>query len=242
METNLKIPTQDGKMIYARLRGPIDKPLVVFVHGLGGRMDQHIFYNGARFLKKHGISSIRFNLYSWEADARKLDECTLKIHSSDLDTVIAHARQNGASKIIVIGHSYGGPTILFSKDKNYDAVVLWDPSYGYPDSFKRSEYVEALRLYKATWEFNVLIGEKMIEEAKNIEHWEDEAIRNLRVPIKIISAGQSHLVKGCKRYFELANEPKEYVVVEGAGHTFDEEGAEERLLEETFSWISSHNK
>lgn len=238
MESNLKIPTQDGKVIYARMRGPINQTLVVFVHGLGGRMDQHIFFNGARFLEKHSISSIRFNLYSWEGDARKLDECTLNTHASDLDTVITYARQKGASKIIVIGHSYGGPTILFSKDKSYNVVVLWDPSYGYPNSFKRSEYVESLGLYKATWEFNVLMGKKMIEEAKNIEQKEEEAIKNLKIPIKIISAEQSHLVKGCKRYFDLANKPKEYALIENAGHTFDEEGAEERLFEETLVWIN----
>ena len=240
MEINLKIPAQDGKMIYARLCGPIDRILVIFVHGLGGRMDQHIFYNYARFLEKHGISSIRFNLYSWEDDARKLDECTLKTHSEDLDTVIAYGRGKGANKIIVIGHSYGGPTILFSKDKNFNAVILWDPSYGYPDSFKRSEYIESLRLYKATWEFNVLIGKQMIDEAKDIEIREEQAIKELKVPVKVISAGQSHLVKGCKRYFELANEPKEYTLIENAGHTFDEEGTEEKLFEETLTWINAH--
>lgn len=129
MESNLKIATADGKVIYGRLRETSSQQLVIFVHGLGGRMDQHIYYNGARFLEKRNISSFRFNLYSWEKDARNLSECTIETHANDLDTVIGYFRKQGANKIIVVGHSFGGPTILLSKKKDYDLVILWDPSY-----------------------------------------------------------------------------------------------------------------
>lgn len=238
MESNLKIPTQDGKTIYGRLRGSINQTLVVFVHGLGGRMDQHIFYNGARFLEKHGISSFRFNLYSWEKNARNLSDCTIETHSNDLDTVIKFCRNQGAKKIFVIGHSFGGPTILLSKDRDFDGVILWDPSYAKPLSFKDAEYVDCLDMYKARWEFEILLNKAMIEEEKTLKRREEAATQEIKVPIKVITAGKGLLIEGGKRYFELANEPKEHVILEGVGHTFDEDGAEERLFEETLSWIN----
>lgn len=241
MEQLLKISTSDKKVIYGRLRGSVDKPLVVFVHGLGGRMDQHIFYNGARFLEKNGVSSFRFNLYSWEKDARKLSECTLETHSYDLDRVIEYFRKKGTKKIFVVGHSFGGPTILLSKKKDFDGVILWDPSYGDPLSFENPKYVPSLGMYKVTWEFDVLINKAMIEEAKTLKEREEKEIRKLSVPIKIITAEEGWLTEGGKKYYQLANEPKEYVVIESAKHTFDEDGVEDKLLKETLGWIKKNS-
>lgn len=45
MEEKLIIPTKDGKKIYGKVRGLLKGTTIIFVHGLGGRMDQHIFYN-----------------------------------------------------------------------------------------------------------------------------------------------------------------------------------------------------
>lgn len=241
MESNLKILTPDGKVIYGKLRGPLSQTLAIFVHGLGGRMDQHIYYNGARFLEKRNISSFRFNLYSWEKDARNLSNCTIEMHSKDLDTVIDYFRKQGAKKIFVIGHSFGGPTILLSKNKDYDGVILWDPSYAEPLSFKDAKYIESLDMYKGKWEFEILFNKEMVEEAKTLKEREEKATQQIKVPIEIITAGNGFLIDGGKRYFELANEPKEHVILEGAGHGFDEDGIEEKLFNETLSWIKKYS-
>lgn len=237
MEQLIKIPTSDNKIIYGRLRGLLDKPLVIFVHGLGGRMDQHIYYNGVRFLEKNNISSFRFNLYSWEDDARNLSDCTIEIHSNDLDAVISYFRKKGVKKIFVVGHSFGGPTILLSKHKDFNGVILWDPSYGEPKSFQDTKYLESLKMYRARWEFDVLLNKEMIEEGEGLKEKEERAIEEIHVPIKIITAGDSFLQDGGEKYYQLANEPKKLVVIKGAGHTFDEDGAEGELFQETLEWI-----
>lgn len=241
MEQLLKIPTSNNKVIYGRLRGSQDNPLVIFVHGLGGRMDQHIYYNGARFLEKNGISSFRFNLYAWEKDARKLGECTLETHSYDLDIVVDYFRKNGVKKIFVVGHSFGGPTILLSKNKDFDGIILWDPSFAYPKSFEGAQYIDSLDMYKVTWEFDVLIGKDMVEEGKTLREKEEQAIKEITIPIKIINAGNSWLAEAGKRYFELTKGPKERVVIDKASHGFDEDGVEEKLLQETLSWIQKYS-
>lgn len=240
MEKVLKIPTSYHKVIYGRLRGSLDQPLVVFVHGLGGLMDQHIYYNGSRFLEAHNISSFRFNLYGWEKDARKLTDCTLETHSNDLDKVIAHFRNKDVKKIFVVGHSFGGPTILLSKNKGFDGVILWDPSYGYPMSFKGAKYINSLKVYRTTWNFDVLISKKMIKESKTLKEKEEKVIKELDIPIKIINAGNSFLLEGGKRYYELANEPKDRVIINGADHTFNEDGVEEKLFKETLEWVKKY--
>ena len=42
------------------------------MHGLTGHMDEHIFYNGARFFEKKSFAAFRFNLYDDQDDAMKL--------------------------------------------------------------------------------------------------------------------------------------------------------------------------
>src|SRR5690348_12972313 len=103
----IKIPGTK-KTMRGILRGSLTQPLVVFVHGLTGKMNEHIFFNGARFLEEHGYASFRFELYDFYADSRKLGECTIQTHADDLDTVVAYFRKRGAKHIFVVGHSYGG--------------------------------------------------------------------------------------------------------------------------------------
>ena len=65
----------------------------------------------------------------------------------------------------------------------------------------------------------------------------DRLSTNLRRPLKIIAAGNGILIDGAKRYFDQANKPKEFAVINGAGHSFNEDGAEEKLFKETLKFI-----
>ncbi|MBI2551705.1 alpha/beta fold hydrolase [Candidatus Uhrbacteria bacterium] len=238
MEQEVKIKTKDGKTIYGFLRGSVRKPVVVFVHGLLGSMHQHIFYNGARFFERHGFSSFRFNLYDWRRGARKLHECTLEVHAADLDLVIEYLRSKGARKVFAVGHSYGGPTILMSKKKQYDAVVLWDSSYGQSVTFKKARYLKELDAYMETWSHRIIFGKKMAKEANQITPAKSRAlIQELRIPVKIVVAEKGILVKGGKQYFSAANSPKSFAIVKGADHSFNRAGNEEALFRETLVWL-----
>lgn len=48
------------------------------------------------------------------------------------------------------------------------------------------------------------------------------------------------MVSEGKELFKNANEPKAIVVITNATHCFDEDGAEEELFEETYSWIKRY--
>lgn len=236
MEKQITIRTSDNKVIYGTLCGSITNPLIIFVHGLGGFKDEHIFFNGARYLEKRGYSTLRFDLYNYEKDARKLQDCTLSIHAQDLDTVIRYLRNKGLKTIHVVGHSFGGPTILLSKQKEFDKVVLWDPSID-PEVLKKElKHIEESDAYYVDWGAAVIIGKKMIEENKAIKPL--QLIKNIHVPIKLIFAGKGELKESdWKKYFDSANQPKAMTVIPSASHNFHEEGTEEQLFEETLDWL-----
>lgn len=238
MEAEFKIPIPGTKLnIYAKQYGSLDRPVIIFVHGLTGHMDEHPFYNGAQYFYDQGISSLRFNLYDWQKDARKLTNCTLKIHANDLNLVIDYLREKSVKKIFAIGHSYGGPTILLADQSKLDAIVLWDPSYG--DIFDNTKYIQELDAYRIRWGTDILISAKMYEERKQLD-W-DNLTTNIQTPLKIISAGKGELLKGSKVYIKKAKGPTEHAIIENAGHNFNEEGTAEKLFEETLQWLKQNS-
>ncbi len=241
MEKEFKIKAKDGKQIYCKLRGSLKNPVIVFVHGLTGYMDEHQFYNGARYFEKRGFSNFRFNLYSDEDDARKLHQCSLETHAADLNRVVDYLKRKKAKNIYVVGHSYGGPTILLSETKNYKAIVLWDPTLHFKKLFENKEYSKKFKGYFKEWSFKFFIGKKFVKEAEDIvdKYWKITT-KNYS-PIKVILAGKGNaqsLLK--KKFFATLNKPKEMIEIKKAGHTFSEDGMEEKLLGETLRWFRKY--
>lgn len=236
MEKQLKISVGKGKFVYGSYYGKPDQSLIIFIHGFTGYKDEHIFFNGSRFFNKHGFSSFRFNLYGEQKDARKLHECTLSMHGKDLDAVISYFRKKGSKNIIVTGHSFGGVTILLSQKKDFNSVILWDPSDNPKTITNKARFVKELDLYYFDeWGVAFAIGKKMVVENKKLHTL--ALIKKVHIPIKIIVAGDGALVDFGKAYYRAANEPKSFASIPGALHTFDQEGTEEKLFQETLSWL-----
>lgn len=244
MEKHIKLKTKDGHTIYGTLSTGTkpSKTLAIFVHGLTGHPNEHTFYNAAKIFPKKGVDVFRFSLYTGEKGGRKLSECTITTHSEDLNKVAGHFR-NKYQNLAVIGHSLGSPTILKSDVRNFDSIVLWDPSYlanRSGDTPKKAK-VNGRTVYIEEWGTEYLMNPKMVDEWVwfNAEN-ELQRVANLQLPLKIIAAQKGILVPGSKKYFKVASEPKDLTIIPGATHCFDEEGTEDILLSETLKWIKKY--
>ena len=238
MEKKVSIKTPDDHVIYGVLNSPQEKTdkLVVFVHGFTGNCQEHHFFNGAKFLKAKGIASYRFDLYSGEKKGRTFTDCDTQTHVDDLKTVFEHFKDQ-FSKIYLVGHSFGGMVVLESK-LDVSGIVLWDSSHADSNiGDDMYEYSEGLGAYLLKWGVVYVVGKKMYED--KLQYTSPEILMSyVKCPIKVICAGKGVLVNGGKEYFELAKEPKAFAIIEGAGHTFDEEGTEDELFKETIDWIN----
>lgn len=241
MEKVVKIRTKGGFIIQGILTLASKKAvgkLVIFVHGLTGFKNEHIFYNGAAFFAKKGFDVFRFDLYPGGKGSRKLSRSTLKTHALDLNRVVKHFGKY--KKIFIVGHSLGGLTVLFADLKNISGIVLWDPSCNLKNELlglaDYCRYNKALKAFIMNWGVEVVIGREMYEEWKHVPHPKD-LMRGINVPVEIINAGKGVLKKAGREYFKWAKRPKKLLVINNAGHTFDEEGAEKKLLEGTLDWI-----
>lgn len=245
MEKNIKLKTKDGYTIYGVLTNGAKptKRLVIFVHGLTGHKNEHQFYNAARFFPKHGCDTFRFDLYTWEKNARKLRECTVKTHAYDIETIIKYFKKT-YTHITLVGHSLGGPSIVYANLENVTSIVLWDPSdmRGLKslvvDQEKPLKQDTSKGNYIIDWGVEYILGKKMAEEFKTLAP--AEAVQQVHIPVKIISAEKGNPI-GSKKYFKYAHTPKELVIIKGVGHTFDELGAEDKLFSETLAWIKKYS-
>ena len=237
MEKQISIKTPDGHIIYGILDSPEEKSdkLVIFVHGFTGNCNEHIFFNGAKYLRKQSIASFRFDLYSWQKKARAFPDCTTETHVLDLRTVYNYLH-NEYSQIYLIGHSWGGIVVLESK-LDVSGIILWDSAHpDCPFTEREYEYNKALNAYLLKWGLVFLVGKKMHDQTMKIKPARD-LISGIHSPLKVICAGRGELIKGGREYCDLAKEPKSFAIIEGAGHTFDEEGTEKKLFEETANWL-----
>lgn len=237
MEKSVKIRTSDKKTIHGVLRGPLNKPVIVIVHGLAGNMNEAMHYNAARYFEKHGFSSFRFGLYSWEQGARKLHECTFSTHGRDIDTVIRYLRSRGARKMFLVGHSFGWPSILHAKERGFSAVAAWDGSllpYSQKEFAKRIQKPKGRIFDEGYW---VIMGERMAEDSRTFKSL--GAIKRFDRPIGFITVDDNVFGNRDKnkKMYRAAKGEKELVVIKGATHTFWEEGKQEELYAATVGWF-----
>ena len=57
MERTIKIKTKDNFLIYGNLNKASRKSekLLIFAHGFTGNMNEHIFFNGAKYFTERGF-------------------------------------------------------------------------------------------------------------------------------------------------------------------------------------------
>lgn len=210
--------------------------LLIFVHGFTGHKNEHIFYNGARFFAKRGMATFRFDLYSGEKGGRTLTDCGISTHAADTDTVVRFFRKK-FRKIFVAGHSLDGLTIMRTDTNAVDGIVLWDSSRrSSAQDEKDFKYNICLGAYTMSWGTEFLVSKKMHEEWLNFPK-PKAAVANINKPIKIIVAGNGMLIRTGKEHFKYAKEPKEFSVIQGASHNFDENGTAQKLFAETHKFL-----
>jgi len=236
-----RIKTLDGKTIYGTYTHASDKILIIFVHGLTGHQNEHIFYNGAKFFTAQGYSTFRFDLYGGGNNARSIRDASLALHTKDLDTVVRYFSKKFKS-IILIGHSFGGPTILRADLRRVSAIMLWDPSEKNSEKgfLKSVKYEKSIGCYAGKWNFEPLMSKQQVRDITHLPSAK-VLVSGIHRPICIIAAGKGTLTQGCKEYFRHANPPKKLIVIGGATHCFDEEGTEKELFRQTLRFLTTNS-
>src|SRR5581483_6543565 len=241
IDKKITIPLNDDKVAYAKLKGSLKDTVIIFAHGLASKMDSLLPYLSAEFFSKHGFNFLRFNFYDYYDDARDLWDCSLKTHAEDLDAIVDYCFSMGAKKVHVIGHSYGGLTVLMSKRQKFTSAILFDPSHPVSSPFDKGEvkYIKEIDGYMKKAGIDFVYSRTLVEENRSLNP--DEYLKSYSTPAVILSAGEGTLVMGGKDYEKRLQKKVrvERHLINGAGHSFYEDAPREELFQRTLQWLKS---
>lgn len=240
LEKDLKIKTKDGHYVYGTISSPkkVSSKLVIFCHGFTGHKDEHIHFNGAKFMNENGYNSFRFSFYYPEKGARHFEETKISQHGDDITDVLTYFKDK-YEKIYLVGHSYGGTSLLFVDSNMVDGLVFWDGIY--IDSKREKKYFEKDRKkfgYVFDVGMNILIGKDYIKELYSFPDC-GELVKKIKIPVKFIGA-EKGAGKDAKKLYSKANQPKELTIIDEADHCFNTFKSEEKLFQETLNWIKNY--
>ena len=238
MEKDLKIALPDKKNLYGTLARAKKKSdaLVLFVHGFTGHRNEHIFFNAAKIFASHGFDTFRFDLYGGGKRARRFRDTTIRLHGLDITRAVSYFRKQ-YRRIFVVGHSYGGTSLLFADQSAIDGFIFWDASYiEWKYDKEGLVFNKFLGAYLLDWGIEYVVGKPFVEE---LIHFPDcgKLIADIRKPVLFVTASKHGNAKAGKKYFKMANNPKKLIDIKGANHTFDTHSAEDDLLEATLAWL-----
>ncbi|MEO6760929.1 MAG: alpha/beta hydrolase [Candidatus Saccharimonadales bacterium] len=236
-ESEVKIPLKPTNLyIYGTLRGSYKLPLIVLCHGYGGWMHEMLLYNAARYFEKEGFATLRLSMYGggeWSRDISRSDVLT---HASDIDSVASYVKEKGVKWIGVVGHSYSGMAIVYSRQQTFDSAVLWDPTHtdGYdtPQSIKSLKddfvFVDEQQVYMSGKGSGNIYAETVFD---NKYPKSREMASRFNIPTCVINASWNHdQLRYGKDYVDSIKAVAEQVIIPGSSHPFTEDGVAEKLF------------
>lgn len=238
-----ELPNTKGLKLKAIKRGDYSQPIVVIMHGRPGDGNELLPYLYARHLYEQGIASLRLFMYDFLKYTRNLVDCTLDTHANDFDAVVKKLREEGVTQIYGVGHSYGGLTILKASEP-LDGAVLWDPTHGsiYQEEYDSSDYGEFPE--KECGDFIVVpTGQGFIKSKSETDYNKQlgdttHLAASKGYPLKVISAGKGVMAHLGKKYIDVADLPKEHIIIDEAHHQFeDSDDVVLRLFNESTDWL-----
>lgn len=233
-ETTITIPTLDKHIIYGTHIYPEQKQsaLIIFVHGIMGSQHEQHYIRAPFYFCKRGFDIFRFDQYSRGDKARQLSECSITIHSQDLNEIIKYFKPQ-YEKIYIVGHSLGALVTLKADLDDVEKIILLDPSRGMRNIEEKGIiYDEEKDYYVAKKGIEILLGEEMIKEWREASDLQPY-IEKIKQPCKFIFAGNCDFKEG---WLPLIGD-MEHVIIASAGHCFFEIGTTKQMFKEIYSFL-----
>lgn len=236
-ETQLTIPLSDGHVAYAKLRGHWAQPLVIFAHGLTGSMDEVLPNELSKFLTQHNFACLRFNFYDWREHARRIGETTLHVHAQDLADIVAYAQAQGSQTIHVIGHSYGGLTLLIAGQLPITSGILLDPAHPKYLPMHEVKFITELDAYLWSEGIDFMLSKAMIEIERRLNL--QQVLTAYQLPTLVIAAGAGILQETSNEYYEAIRSryPARFTTIPAAQHTFHTDEMQQATGDAILAWL-----
>lgn len=243
-ETDLRIPLSGTDLcIYGVLRGDYEHPLIVLCHGYGGWMNEMLLYNAARYFEKKGFSTLRLGLYGGGERSRDISKSDVMTHASDIDDVVSFLTKKGTAWVALVGHSFSGMAIVYSRKQAFNAAALWDPThtdaYEDPKAIQSVEddfiYVDKLTAYVSGMGSGYVYAKTVFD---NDYPKSREMSSKFKVRTCVLNASWSKEQQRLgKAYVDDISAETKQIIIPGSSHPFTEDGAAEKLFAATAEYF-----
>jgi pimeloyl-ACP methyl ester carboxylesterase len=142
----IKLKTVDGFSISGVHTVSKKKSVVLWLHGIAETMDEfcNLFKDGAEYLGRYGIDSIRIDFRGHGKSSGKSTDFTITGQLMDIDSAILFLKKFYQSEVIdlhLVGCSFGSPPSLFSAQVHNEikSITLIAPVLSYFRTFIKPE-------------------------------------------------------------------------------------------------------
>ena len=230
-----------GEMLDVALHaGTRENRLLILGHGVTGDMDRPLMVAVAEALSARGWSCLRMSFSGNGGSDGEFEEATITKESEDLQDLIEEIPTD--VRIAYCGHSMGGAVGLTaaSLDQRIEVLVTL-AGMVFTEEFLEREFGDVVPDEGLMWdEDDCPLTQNFVDDMESIGDLLDEA-GELGRPYLLIHGTDDDVVppEDSEQAFEHAAEPKKLVMVDGAGHSFEETGYGE-VSEAIDSWLEEH--
>jgi fermentation-respiration switch protein FrsA (DUF1100 family) len=198
---DLRLTTGDGETLVAWYVPAKDgHPLILYFHGNGGALVDRVPRFRALAASGYGLLALSYRGYGGSTGSP-----TQKGLMEDAETAYLEARSRGynGDRIVLIGESLGTGVAITLAARHEAAALVLDSPY--------SSAVEVAAAHYPIFPVNWLMFDRFRS---------DLAIGGVHIPILVLHGDEDDVIpiSLARRLFELANEPKSFMVVSGGKH------------------------
>ncbi len=243
----LEIPTafySEGKQLVGIRHHPekrTEKALIL-CHGYTGNKaeNKRLFVEMARAVAREGVMAFRFDFYGSGDSEGEFVETRIATNISNLKSAFALVHEMGFQRIGVLGISMGAATAVLacSEGLTPDVLVLWSTVPDFRSLFESRAGSNLESMQKETYEYDGwLVHRDFVLEA--VRYDVASALTKLPMPKLIVqgSADDPLFVAGFKQFQELGLSQTDFVLIDGAGHTYQTVLHRRGVISVTLDWL-----
>ena len=243
MEEKVYFKNSKGLNLCGILSNPTsskEKPIIILCHGFSTSKNSHTYVKLQEILNKHQISTFRFDFFGHGESEGKFEDITISEAVDDILNAIEFLKNQGYTKIGLVGSSFGGIASLMAASKTNDLFILAlkSPVSNYKEreyATKSKEKLEewknkGFRYYVSGDGRRLKLNYTFFEDSKNNNGY--EAAKKIKTPVLIVHGDKDESVpiEQSKKTASLIENCK-LEIIEGADHRYSKPEDFEKMLD-----------
>ena len=243
MEEKVYFKNSKGLKLCSILSNPTsskEKPIIILCHGFSASKNSHTYVRLQEILNKYQISTFRFDFFGHGESEGKFEDITISEAVDDILNAIKFLKNQGYTKIGLVGSSFGGIASLMAASKTDDLFILAlkSPVSNYEEkeyATKSKEELEewrnrGFRYYVSGDGRKLKLNYTFFEDFKNNNGY--EAAKKIKIPTLIVHGDndESVPIEQSKKTASLIENCKSEII-EGADHRYSKPEDFEKMLD-----------